>query len=277
MNNCVETVSFPISQGEKLMISRLRLPRRMLVACLCAVAALATAANSQAGSLAPGGSLKVVADNTAANNSSVANLTSGYTVVQDTGYKGFSYPSTGGGFYRSVVLQETATNKLTFLYQVYVTGRDVQFVNLSDIQGAIGIDARAATPTDQNGSLPGGGLPFGGFLSSSPLSQGDDIKRTPTFAGLGTVSFDFDNPIVAAPAATSVLILQTDATNYKVGFMGIADGATVNVNVYMPFIGSDDPGHILEAPEPTSMSLLGVGLVGMAGYGLRRWRRKANA
>lgn len=90
-------------------------------------------------------------------------------------------------------------------------------------------------------------------------------------AGSGSVvSFDYpDNGVPANNLLpgdhTSVLLIETNATNYTSGLFSAIDGATATVTAFQPTSA---------APEPGSMALCGLGFMGF-GLLIKRARRHA--
>jgi hypothetical protein len=67
--------------------------------------------------------------------------------------------------------------------------------------------------------------------------------------------------------ASQTLIIKTSAPNYIPGSFSVQDGGTVNLGGYQPTLQGT------AVPEPSSLAIAGIGMLGMIGYGLRR--RKA--
>jgi PEP-CTERM motif len=83
----------------------------------------------------------------------------------------------------------------------------------------------------------------------------------------GTVGFSFNAPftIPVSPGTTStVLIIQTNATNFEPGAANIIDGSVASVGAFAPSGTTTRP-----TPEPSSLMLFGTGLLTVAGA-LRR-------
>lgn len=100
-------------------------------------------------------------------------------------------------------------------------------------------------------------------------AYGNDAPVSADETIYGTVEFNFPGGSAIAPGAGSqYLVIQTSATNFTFGNLGIIDSATATVDGYVPAPST------ATTPEPSSLMLLGTGLIGGASTLLRR-RRKA--
>jgi hypothetical protein len=174
----------------------------------------------------------------------------GFTTLADTGVQNYSYGNgVDTGTYESLVGTFTGNpfgaNDMTFLYQVTVTGGDIQHIsgfNFGTGQWLIDVAQTSFSP-------------FGGTVAAA----------TADF-DFGVVEFDFPGPNGAlVPGDTSLLlIINTNAPTWTAGTIGLLDGG-----------GTTEPGFMPAAtPEPSTLSLLGTGLLA-AGAGLRRKMRRA--
>jgi len=97
-------------------------------------------------------------------------------------------------------------------------------------------------------------------LNTQPIP--DTVDRLNSAHG-NVVGWNFPLLGVAPGASSAVLVVATDATRYTTGKVAAIDGSSVNLAGYQP----------IAVPEPSSMVLVGLGVLGLTGYGLRR--RKA--
>ena len=223
-------------------------PGRLLaIACLCAASLFLAANPAGAGVLPPGSTI-------ANDGLPTGAATVLFDISVDYNILGLGNDT---GTMREVVIKDAATGHLDFLYQVKVKTGDIGAVVMLSYKG-FAVDASAVDAALENTKgtfVP----PFaataatGGLFGPLPINRNADGSK---------VGFDFDGANFVSGASV-VMIIRTDADDVTAGFVSVQDGGSENL---MGFLA---PASV---PEPATMTLLGIGVAGMAGYGWRRRR-----
>jgi hypothetical protein len=101
--------------------------------------------------------------------------------------------------------------------------------------------------------------PIGGYFSAPTSSTAYAATRTNGLANDKSVTFSFSSKL--DPGTTSsVLVIQTNATNYSTGSGGVTNSIETNALVFAP------------TPEPTSLALFATCFLGLGGASA--WRRR---
>jgi hypothetical protein len=181
------------------------------------------------------------------------------SVIADTGPLAFT--ATGSAFSGTLeewVATDVNTGGLDFLYQVVNSSSSAdQILNIS-VTGYKGSTTNVGYCSNIGGGAPDPcGDPLGAPSGTlAPVS----IDRT---ASGGTIDFNFSPAGVGQGVTSYDLVVETNATSYSSGAANLIDGGVASVTTFAP-------GTVTTVPEPSSLMLLGIGLLGFAFAGVIR-------
>jgi hypothetical protein len=170
------------------------------------------------------------------------------TVLQDV-VTSFSSGAWAGTL-RTVVIRDNSVanfGNIDFLYQITRTDPD-PFMQHDIARLSVANYANYLTNVDYTTGM------IDGIASGLETIESVD-RKVP-----GTIGFNFSGSGLMAGQSTVWMFVKSNSTDIGMGNAHVIDDATADVSTFAP------------APEPTSMTLLGLGCVGILGsYG---WRRR---